>query len=126
MPPTDELLADERLAFALRHPRKPTTAKQERRCHFDQREQHARTPGSARGAGAEEAFDIPHELVVLDLELDAEAELVRSWRLEELERAGYAADQASELADRMYVDLHRATDLLRNGCSPELAFRILV
>jgi hypothetical protein len=62
----------------------------------------------------------------LDLELDAEAELVRSWRLEELERAGYAADQASELADLMYVDLHRATDLLRGGCSPELAFRILV
>ena len=64
--------------------------------------------------------------VDLDLEFDAEAELVRSWRLEELERAGYAVDQASELADLTYVDLHRATDLLRSGCSPELALKILV
>jgi hypothetical protein len=64
--------------------------------------------------------------VELELELDAEAELVRSWRLEELERAGYAADQARELAELTYVDLHLATDLLRSGCSPELAFKILV
>jgi hypothetical protein len=64
--------------------------------------------------------------VDLELELDAEAELVRSWRLEELERAGYAADQARELAELTYVDLHLATDLLRSGCSPELAFKILV
>src|SRR5262245_46262481 len=69
--PTDELLADERRAFALRHPREPTTAKQERRCHFDQGEQRACTPGSARGAGAEESFDVRDDLVVLDLELDA-------------------------------------------------------
>jgi hypothetical protein len=26
----------------------------------------------------------------------------------------------------MYVDVHLATDLLRRGCSPELASRILV
>jgi hypothetical protein len=64
--------------------------------------------------------------VDLELELDAEAELVRSWRLEELERAGYAADQARELAELTYVDLHLATDLLRSGCSAELAFKILV
>ncbi|HXV33266.1 MAG TPA: hypothetical protein VD769_04585 [Gaiellaceae bacterium] len=64
--------------------------------------------------------------VDLDLELDAEAELVRSWRLEELERAGYGSDQARELADLTYVDLHLATGLLRSGCSPELAFKILV
>jgi hypothetical protein len=64
--------------------------------------------------------------VDLDLELDAEAELVRSWRLEELERAGYGSDQARELADLTYVDLHFATDLLRRGCAPELALKILV
>jgi len=46
--------------------------------------------------------------------------------LEELERAGYPAAQASELADLTYVDLHLATDLLRRGCSPELALKILV
>jgi hypothetical protein len=64
--------------------------------------------------------------VDLDLEFDAEAELVRSWRLEELERAGYASHQARELADLTYVDLHLATDLLRLGCAPELALKILV
>ena len=64
--------------------------------------------------------------VELDLEFDAEAELVRIWRMEELERAGYAAAQARELADLTYVDLHLATGLLRRGCSPELALQILV
>jgi hypothetical protein len=64
--------------------------------------------------------------VELDLELDAEAELVRIWRMEELERAGYEAAQARELADLTYVDLHLATDLLRQGCAPELALKILV
>ena len=64
--------------------------------------------------------------VELELEFDAEAELVRSWRTEELERAGYPAAQARKLADLNYVDLHLATDLLRQGCSPELAFEILV
>jgi hypothetical protein len=64
--------------------------------------------------------------VELDLEFDAEAELVRIWRMGELERAGYEAAQARELADLTYVDLHLATDLLRQGCAPELALKILV
>ena len=64
--------------------------------------------------------------VELELEIDAEAELVRSWRTEELERAGYPAAQARELADLTYVDLHLATDLLRQGCSTDLALKILV
>ena len=64
--------------------------------------------------------------VELELEIDAEAELVRSWRTEELERAGYPAVQARELADLTYVDLHLATDLLRQGCSTELALKIRV
>ena len=64
--------------------------------------------------------------VELDLEFDAEAELVRIWRMEELERAGYEAAQARELADLTYVDLHLATNLLRQGCTPELALKILV
>ena len=64
--------------------------------------------------------------VELELEFDAEAELVRIWRTEELERAGYSASEASRLADLTYVDLHLATDLVRRGCSPELALKILV
>lgn len=64
--------------------------------------------------------------VELDLDYDAEAELVRSWRLQELERAGYSRTAASELAELMYVDLHLATDLMRRGCPAETALRILV
>jgi hypothetical protein len=64
--------------------------------------------------------------VELELELDAEAELVRSWRTEELERAGYAPEDARHLAELAHVDLHQATRLLRGGCPPELALRILV
>jgi hypothetical protein len=64
--------------------------------------------------------------VELELEFDAEAELVRIWRTEELERAGYSSSEATKLADLTYVDLHLATGLLRRGCSPELALQILV
>ena len=64
--------------------------------------------------------------VELELQLDAEAELVLTWRTEELERAGYAPDEARQLAELGHVDLHQATRLLRSGCPAELALRILV
>jgi hypothetical protein len=64
--------------------------------------------------------------VELDINIDPEAELVRAWRIEELVRAGYTPEHAQELADLNYVDLHLATDLLRQGCSAELALQILV
>ena len=64
--------------------------------------------------------------IELDLDFDPEAELVRSWRTQALERAGYPAALATKLAELMYVDLHLAADLLRRGCSPELALKILV
>jgi hypothetical protein len=64
--------------------------------------------------------------VELDINIDPEAELVRAWRIEELVRAGYTPEHAEELADLNYVDLHLATSLLRQGCSPELALQILV
>ena len=56
---------------------------------------------------------------------ETEAERVQRWRAEELERAGYDADSASELAGRSDVDLHRAIGLLEAGCSVELALQIL-
>jgi hypothetical protein len=55
-----------------------------------------------------------------------EQELVEQWRAEELERAGYPPSAAVELAARADVDLHRAAELLENGCSPELALQILL
>ena len=54
-----------------------------------------------------------------------EQERVERWRAEELERAGYDAVSAHELASRSDVDLHRATQLLESGCSVELALEIL-
>jgi hypothetical protein len=64
--------------------------------------------------------------VELELERDAEAELVKGWRLEELGRAGYSRAAAEQLAELFYVDLHLATNLLRRGCPAETALRILV
>jgi hypothetical protein len=58
-------------------------------------------------------------------EREAALEEIFSWRLEQLELAGYAPAQAKVLAERSDIDLHAATDLLRNGCPPELAVAIL-
>lgn len=55
----------------------------------------------------------------------SEQELVESWRAAELERAGFPPAAAVELAARSDVDLHRAVEMLRNGCTPELALTIL-
>ncbi len=55
-----------------------------------------------------------------------EVELVKEWRAQELERAGYPAEAARQLADRVDVDLHRAVDLLRNGCPAQTALAILL
>jgi hypothetical protein len=57
---------------------------------------------------------------------DQEAERVEAWRVGELQRAGYDREAAAELASRVDVDLHLAVDLLRAGCSPELALQILL
>ena len=48
------------------------------------------------------------------------------WRLETLVRAGYPETDALLLAELTLVDLHLATDLLRRGCSPDTALRILL
>jgi hypothetical protein len=57
---------------------------------------------------------------------DTEQEKIERWRAAELERAGYDAGAARLLAGRADVDLHHAIDLLRAGCSHELALRILL
>ena len=51
---------------------------------------------------------------------------IEQWRLEELARAGYDVDAAAIIAVRSDIDLHQAVDLLRAGCSPELALAILL
>ena len=55
-----------------------------------------------------------------------EATLIEAWRAEALERAGYLASEAAELAARHDIDLHQAIDLLARGCPSPLALRILL
>ena len=64
-----------------------------------------------------------------ELEFDVreeEAERVRAWRLEELQRAGFERKMARTLAERADVDLHLATALLKSGCPVDTALRILI
>jgi len=51
---------------------------------------------------------------------------VLCWRLAELSDAGYTDEATAILATRADIDLHRATDLLLNGCPHETALRILL
>jgi len=51
---------------------------------------------------------------------------VRRWRLHELIRAGYNPCDALVLSGQPGIDLHVAIDLLRGGCPPHTAVRILL
>jgi hypothetical protein len=63
-----------------------------------------------------------------DLELMhvTEIDRIEQWRHEELERAGYDPESALVLAASHDVDLHAAVDLLRRGCTVDLALQILL
>jgi hypothetical protein len=54
-----------------------------------------------------------------------EEEAVLRWRAEQFRDLGFAGNQASELAASK-ADLGQARYLLGSGCSPDLAFRILL
>ena len=56
---------------------------------------------------------------------EATVEVLR-WRLQELLKAGYTCDDAIVLTSHREVDLHLATDLVRHGCPPSTALRILL
>ncbi len=58
--------------------------------------------------------------------VETEIERIERWRAAELERGGYGAGQATQLAARHDVDLHLAIDLLARGCPAEVALRILL
>ncbi len=57
--------------------------------------------------------------------VETELERVERWRTAELMRVGFAGDDAVVLASRFDVDLHEAIELVRRGCPPDLAVRIL-
>jgi hypothetical protein len=73
-------------------------------------------PGGRKAMAAAEA----------GVQVETEIERIEGWRAEELERAGYPAAAAEKLAVRHDVDLHVAGDLLRSGCSVDLALGILL
>ena len=62
----------------------------------------------------------------MTVDRETEAERVVNWRREELERAGYERTAARKLAERTYVDLHRAVALVRTGCPADTAVEILL
>jgi len=51
---------------------------------------------------------------------------VLGWRIEQLIAVGFDSDSAFVLALDRGVDLHDATELVRRGCPPGTAFRILL
>jgi DNA-binding FadR family transcriptional regulator len=61
-----------------------------------------------------------------ELHKETEMERIERWRTEMLERAGFGADAAAELAARFDVDLHQAIGLIESGCDPAVALRILL
>jgi|RhiMetdeSRZDD1v2_1073273.scaffolds.fasta_scaffold1213199_2 DNA-binding response OmpR family regulator len=61
-----------------------------------------------------------------DLAGPTDGERTRQWRLDVLVRAGYPQVFAELIARQLHADLHVAVDLVRRGCGPELATRILV
>ena len=54
-----------------------------------------------------------------------DSEVLR-WRFEELRRAGFDTEDALIVAADIKIDLHMATKLLRHGCPPKTALRILL
>jgi hypothetical protein len=55
-----------------------------------------------------------------------EIDRIERWRHQELERAGYDPESALVIAASHDVDLHAAVNLLRRGCTVELALQILL
>ena len=66
------------------------------------------------------------ETDVLEENAPDPAARVLGWRIEQLIAVGFDSDAALVLALDRSVDLHEATELVRRGCPPQTAFRILI
>ena len=62
----------------------------------------------------------------LETLFSTEIDRIERWRHQELERAGYDPESALVIAASHDVDLHAAVNLLRRGCTVELALQILL
>jgi hypothetical protein len=58
--------------------------------------------------------------------IETESERVERWRTAELIRVGFDPDIAAVMAIEPGIDLHAATDLIKRGCPPDIAARILL
>ena len=65
------------------------------------------------------------ELEALEIH-ETEFESVRCWRLEELQRAGYEEEDATEIAFHLDIDLHYAIRLVQLGCPSRTALEIVL
>ena len=65
-------------------------------------------------------------MAITEFEPVTDEEQVMQWRIEELERAGYAPEDVIVMAADPSVDLHVAVDLVRRGCPHDVALRILL
>jgi hypothetical protein len=70
-------------------------------------------------------IEAPQAEVVEDTAPDPAARVL-SWRVEQLIAVGFDSDAAFVLALDRSIDLHEATELVRRGCPPHTAFRILI
>ncbi len=66
------------------------------------------------------------ETDVLEENVPDPAARVLGWRIEQLIAVGFDSDAALVLALDRTIDLHEATELVRRGCPPQTAFRILI
>ena len=66
------------------------------------------------------------ETDVLEENAPDPAARVLGWRIEQLIAVGFDSDAALVLALDRTIDLHEATELVRRGCPPQTAFRILI
>ena len=57
---------------------------------------------------------------------ETERERVIRWRVEQLAKVGYSWPAAMVIAANTQVDLHTAVDMVRRGCNPDVAMRILL
>ena len=72
-------------------------------------------------------MEVTREMSTAETEVRlTEQELVERWRAGELKRAGYPEELAESIAARADIDLHRALDLLGEGCPAQLAADILL
>lgn len=67
----------------------------------------------------------PKEPQVEEIQICDEAVRILQWRRDELFRGGYPDEWALSLSFSKTVDIHRACDLLRQGCPVSVAVKIL-